>query len=84
MTRQIDGSGAESYADDTVKSFAGALKQARKRAQLTQWALAGRAGLSLSEICHVENGRRAPRLDTITKLAKGLGVPVAELMKEGK
>lgn len=38
------------------------------------------AGISLDAVSRIENGTRAPTLETVEKLAKGLGVSVAHLI----
>jgi transcriptional regulator with XRE-family HTH domain len=56
------------------------IKRLRKRRGLTQQALAVRAGLTLGYIARLEIGMHDPRLSTLRKLAKALGVPVAGLL----
>lgn len=56
-------------------SFATLLKRARKRAGLTQEALAKSAGLTGSYISMIESARKpAPRAPVITRLCKALGI----------
>lgn len=59
--------------------FAVNVRRARERAGLTQEKLAWAAGLHQTEIGRIEAGRRNPGLDTIIKIARGLGIPAAEL-----
>jgi len=61
--------------------FSETLKAARRRANLTQKALAERTGLPLRSLLNWEQGRRLPRLHTVRRLAKGLRVPPAELLE---
>ncbi len=63
------------------KQFAANLIDARLRARLTQEALGLEVGLHRTEISLLERGGRSPRLDTIVKLARGLGVPPADLLR---
>jgi transcriptional regulator with XRE-family HTH domain len=57
------------------------LKRLRARAGLTQQQLADRAGLSIALVLGLEQGKRDnPRLDTLRKLARGLGCTVGELV----
>lgn len=51
----------------------------RRSRSLTQEALAGRAGLSVDAVRRIERGGFAASLDTLHKLAKGLGTHVAQL-----
>jgi len=46
-----------------------------------QEQLAWAAGLHQTEIARIESGRRNPGLDTIFKVARGLGVPPAALFR---
>jgi transcriptional regulator with XRE-family HTH domain len=56
------------------------LKELRRQRGWTQPVLAKRAGLSSGYIARVETGRHDPKLSTLVKLAKALGVPVTELL----
>jgi transcriptional regulator with XRE-family HTH domain len=67
---------------DPRSTFGANLRSAREQAGLTQEALGHRADFHPTEVNRIENGRRNPGLLTIVKLAKALGVPSGELMKE--
>jgi transcriptional regulator with XRE-family HTH domain len=56
------------------------LRALRKKKKLSQEALAERSGLSLSYISEIERGNREPTLETIEKLAAGLGVQPQALL----
>jgi transcriptional regulator with XRE-family HTH domain len=56
------------------------LKELRKQRDWTQPVLAKRSGLSPGYIARLETGRHDPKLSTLVKLAKALGVPVADLL----
>lgn len=56
------------------QAFADNVRLAREKAGLTQEQLAWAAGLHQTEIARIEGGRRNPGLDTIFKVAHGLGV----------
>jgi transcriptional regulator with XRE-family HTH domain len=62
------------------ETFARNLRTERKRLQLSQEALGFRCELNMSEISRLERSRRDPRLATIIKLARALGVPPAKLL----
>lgn len=62
------------------KVFAENVRAAREKADLTQEQLAWAAGLHQTEIARIEKGTRNPGLDTIVKVAHGLGVPAEQLM----
>lgn len=65
-----------------LKKFSRRLANLRQAKGLSQEVLADRAGLHAVAITYIERGKRMPRLDTIFKLAKGLGVPVDTLFKD--
>jgi transcriptional regulator with XRE-family HTH domain len=68
-------------AVDEMTLDTGTLKRLRTQAGLTQQELANRSGLSMAQIMALEQGKRAnPRLDTLRKLAAGLGCTVGELV----
>jgi predicted transcriptional regulator len=48
---------------------------------MTQAALAKKAGVSLPYIGRLETGHHDPKLSTLRRLAKALGVPVTELLE---
>lgn len=57
------------------------LLAAREAARLPQETLAVRASLHRTEIGLLERGGRTPRIDTVVKLAGGLGVLPGDLLK---
>jgi transcriptional regulator with XRE-family HTH domain len=61
--------------------FAATLRELRLARELSQEALGDAAGLHMTEISRLERGRREPRLGTIVRLARALGVPASELLK---
>lgn len=63
------------------KVFAENVRVARETAELTQEQLAWASGLHQTEIARIEKGRRNPGLDTIVKVAHGLGIPAEQLFK---
>src|SRR5690348_14006907 len=64
----------------SVSSFAGLLRRYRHSAELTQEALAERAGLSVRGISDLERGvKLRPQRSTIRLLAEGLGLTATEL-----
>lgn len=60
--------------------FSNNLKNARKRASLSQMRLAEEANLSVSYICDLESGRRWGTPETFSKLAKALKINPYELL----
>lgn len=57
--------------------------QARNHKNLSQAELGRRAGLAGSYISRIENRKIDPRPTTLRKIAGALGVPLAELFREG-
>lgn len=57
------------------------IRAARKEQDLTQEALADKAGMHLVEVGRAERGARDLRVSTVVKLARGLGVEAAELLR---
>lgn len=56
-----------------------AIVELRRRAELTQEALAERSELHLTHVGGIERGVRNPSYATLVKLAGGLGVRVGDL-----
>ena len=59
-----------------------ALKDIRRRHGLSQVDLSRRSGVAQNTISDIETGRREPRPSTLRKLAKSLGVEVADFYPE--
>jgi transcriptional regulator with XRE-family HTH domain len=58
------------------------LKQLRKKRGLTQQALAKRTRIAQGYISELEGGKeKNPGIETLRKLAKALGVSLADLLK---
>jgi transcriptional regulator with XRE-family HTH domain len=56
------------------------IRRERRAASLSQMALADRCGLHFTEISRLELAERDPRLSTIVKVARGLGVSPSRLL----
>ncbi|WP_159620864.1 XRE family transcriptional regulator [Ruania sp. LNNU 22110] len=59
------------------------IRHARTRAGLTLAQLAERSGSTPSQLSHIENGRREPRLTLLTTIATALDVPTSDLLDHG-
>ena len=62
------------------QQFAENLRRLRTAAGLSQEALATACDLHRTEISLLERGAREPRLSTIVRLARGLGVEPGQLL----
>jgi transcriptional regulator with XRE-family HTH domain len=60
------------------------VKHFRERQELSLRALAGRAGMSYTYLCNVENGKADPSLSTLKRLAGALGITVSDLVTDEK
>ncbi len=59
------------------------LRTERRRAALTQEELAEKAGVGIATIARIEGGRmEEPRVSTLRKLAKALGIEPRDLLEE--
>jgi transcriptional regulator with XRE-family HTH domain len=67
---------------EPAEQFAANLRRARDDAGLSQEDLSDRSGLHATEISRLERGVREPRLGTIVRIARGLGVSPADLMAD--
>jgi transcriptional regulator with XRE-family HTH domain len=56
------------------------VKRERKRLGLSQEGLGQLCDLNMTEISRIEGAKRDPRLTTIVKVAKGLGIPPSRLL----
>lgn len=57
------------------------IREKREFQNLTQFELASKAGVDRNYIGMVERGERNPSYLSLQKIAKGLGIPVEELIK---
>ena len=52
------------------------VREARKRAGLTQWALAQRAGVAQSTVARIESGARCPSTAMVERLVRAAGFEI--------
>ncbi len=62
-----------------LDAFARTVRKARRDLELSQEALADRAGLSSKHVGEIERANKDPRLTTVLKLARALDVRSGEL-----
>ncbi len=65
-----------------TEDFAKTLKHIRAEKNYTQHDLSENSGLSLRMISDLERGIRQPSLITLYKLAKGLDIPLPQLIEK--
>jgi transcriptional regulator with XRE-family HTH domain len=63
-------------------AFGRNLRDTRERAGLSQETLAQRADMHRNAVALIETGKRDPRVSTVAKLAKALGVSTQDLLKD--
>ena len=61
-------------------AFGRTVRKARRDRELSQEALADLAGLSPKHVGEIERANKDPRLTTVLKLARALGVPSSALI----
>ncbi len=66
---------------DPTERFSRNLREHRERKGMSQEALGDVAGIHMTEVSRLERGVREPRLGTIVRLARGLGVKPARLLE---
>jgi len=64
-----------------LKAFGKRLAEVRRAKGFTQESLADKANVTALTVSYIEQGRQWPRISTLQKLAKCLGVSVSELFK---
>lgn len=60
------------------------IKNIRKKANLSQKALAEKLGVSQQMIAQYEKGKRHPKIETIDKIATALGVRIVDITRDFK
>jgi transcriptional regulator with XRE-family HTH domain len=61
-------------------AFGRVLRRVRRERDLSQEALADKAGLARNHVSEIERARRDPRLTTLVHLADALGMDLGELL----
>ena len=72
---------SEQTESKQLAAFGKRFAELRRSRKLTQEQLAEKAGITPLSIGFIEQGRRWPRLSTLHKLAKCLGVSLSEFFK---
>jgi transcriptional regulator with XRE-family HTH domain len=67
--------------DPSLVALSGRIRELRRAARITQEQLAVRAGISLAFASMLERGARGASIETLAKVGRALGVPLAELFR---
>ncbi|HEY7950818.1 MAG TPA: helix-turn-helix transcriptional regulator [Solirubrobacterales bacterium] len=57
------------------------LRRAREQAKMTQEEVAERSGVHATEVSRIEGSKRDPKVSTVERLAKAVGVPPSDLLR---
>jgi len=68
--------------DPILRALGQAVAKYRQEKELSQEALAERAGLNRTYLSDIERGVRNPGIKNVARLAKALGVSTARLVEE--
>ena len=66
---------------DAQKRLGQNIREHRKERRMSQTELAQRAGVALMTISRLERGEHDTHVRTLSQIARGLGVPLLELMR---
>ena len=66
---------------DTQKRLGQNVRKFRKERRMSQTELAEKAGVALMTISRLERGEHDPHVRTLWQIARGLDVPLLELMR---
>lgn len=75
------GNGSTDRYDRNVAALGSAIRTWRKRLGLTVEALAMRAGVSAGMLSQLERGIGNPALESLTRVAQALSVPLSQLLR---
>jgi transcriptional regulator with XRE-family HTH domain len=69
---------------DMAKAFAAVLRRHRAHKKITQEALAERADIASKMVSLIERNQRNPSLNVADSIAQGLGVSLAQMIKQAE
>lgn len=72
---------SDSQIEQQIRAFGENMRAARRRAGMTQTALAAVDGLDRAAISLTEKGKRSPDMRTLLRIARGLRVSPADLVQ---
>lgn len=70
-----------SKEEKDLNAFGKRVGELRRSHNHTQESLAERAGMTAHSLALIEQGKRWPRLTTLHKIAKAIGVPTKDLLE---
>jgi transcriptional regulator with XRE-family HTH domain len=66
-------------------SLGQAINAFAKEKKITRYRIAKNSGIAQTSLCEIVSGKNSnPTIDTIAKIAQGIGVTVSELMKKAE
>lgn len=60
------------------------IRRVRERLNLSQPVVCGRSGIDIATYSRIEQGHSSPLLDTLIRISDAMGVPLADLVDDGK
>lgn len=63
------------------KGFGMMIRNLRMERKMTQEVFSGLAGIGRSHLASIEAGTKQPNLETLSKIAETLGMPLSELIR---
>ena len=76
--------GATDRSSSTSRAFGQAVRKFRKTQGLSQEELGFKSGLDRTYISGIERGTRNPTLESLCRIARALGVPPSEIVREAE
>jgi transcriptional regulator with XRE-family HTH domain len=75
---------AHKFYNELSERIVRLLRTERERQGLSKYAVEQRSGISQQMVGYVERGMRKPSLETALRMADGLGVDLADIIKEAR
>jgi transcriptional regulator with XRE-family HTH domain len=72
----------EDWVLDARRAVGDQIRRVREHHNLSQVDVCGRSGVDVATYSRIEQGHSSPKLDTLLRIARAIGVPVSELMHE--
>lgn len=84
MSRKRRGTADDKYFKSLGKRVAKLIEEKGYKSPYSFWLEHGEEGLSRSNLNYLLNGRSDPKISTLRRIAEGLDVELADLLKETK